>query len=341
VKRILKRTLPALTILAAFAGIGVGTSAASASSPLVSFVGANLTAVSCPSTSHCWAVGTTGEILATNNGGSTWFKQRTPSGVTQLEGVSCPSTNVCVAVSSAATRVEGGTILVTKNGGRSWAVHTSATALAGVTCPSTEDCVAVGGSTIVTTANGGTTWVTRKVPQPVTELGGVSCPSKDVCLAVGGATSGEQGSVDFAVTTNGVKTWKARVAAYGTGADFSGVSCPSTQECFAVGGDILATKNGGATWADQTAVLQALFLAVSCPSSNACFAVGTSSFANDVIYATTKGGRAWKQSLSMARSGPIALNGVSCHSTKDCVAVGGSVIVETTNAGATWERSGR
>ena len=117
--------------------------------------------------------------------------------------------------------------------------------------------------------------------------------------------SGEQGSVDFAVTTNGGKTWKARVAAYGTGADFSGVSCPSTQECFAVGGDILATKNGGATWADQTAVLQALFLAVSCPSSNECFAVGTSSAANDVIYATRKAAAAGSracQSLALVPS---------------------------------------
>ena len=183
-------------------------------------------------------------------------------------------------------------------------------------------------------------WVARTVPQPVTQLGGVSCPSKNVCVAVGGAISGEADSVDFATTPNGGRTWKAELAAYGTGADFSNVSCPSTKECFAAGGDILATKNAGTTWVDQTANLPAVFLAVSCPSTTECFAVGTSSAASDVIY-TTENGRSWEQRLSIARTGPVALNGVSCPSVKDCIAVGGSVIVATKNAGATWEKFSR
>ena len=58
--------------------------------------------VACPSTSTCFAVGTsssaTGVALGTTDGGSTWTILTVPPGVGALDGVACTSMQDCIAV---------------------------------------------------------------------------------------------------------------------------------------------------------------------------------------------------------------------------------------------------
>jgi photosystem II stability/assembly factor-like uncharacterized protein len=56
-----------------------------------------LTAVDCPSTQSCQAVGG-GQSLTTANGGQTWGTQATPSAVAVFSGVACPFTTSCIGV---------------------------------------------------------------------------------------------------------------------------------------------------------------------------------------------------------------------------------------------------
>jgi len=78
----------------------------------------DLNAVSCSSTSNCWAVGGGGTIVATVNGGTTWTAQT--SNTTQtLYGVYCYDNNHCEAGGAA------GTIIGTSNAGATWTTQTS------------------------------------------------------------------------------------------------------------------------------------------------------------------------------------------------------------------------
>ena len=99
-----------------------------------------------------------------------------------LRGVACPRPSICVAVG------EGGTIVRSTDGGRTWRRQPSGTPddfLYGVACPSPSTCVAVGGGgTILRSTDGGRTW--RSQTSGTTNfLFGVTCASPSTCFAVG------------------------------------------------------------------------------------------------------------------------------------------------------------
>ena len=129
---------------------------------------------------------------------------------------------------------------------------------------------------------------------------------------------------------------------YRSGRTFSAVSCPAPRDCTAVGFDatalvpIVATERDG-VWGSAVVMLaspfNAVFTGVSCLSLGSCTAVGYSYEGVDnhdvpqvytPIVATETGGR-WHQVLGVATgatgSGFLA---VSCTSTGNCTAVGGS-----------------
>jgi photosystem II stability/assembly factor-like uncharacterized protein len=72
--------------------------------------------VVCPSPSTCVAVGFSGTLLRSMDGGRTWRRQPNPlSGAWNgLHGVACPSPSTCVAVG------DRGMILRSTDGGRTW-----------------------------------------------------------------------------------------------------------------------------------------------------------------------------------------------------------------------------
>ena len=175
-----------------------------------------LTAISCPSAKDCVAVGMhvhEGNDLAvtTTDGGATWLVRNAPSGVANAIAVSCPSTKDCFVVGNPGP----GTVGATTNGGATWANERILSpvdgALNAVSCPSTRDCVVVGqvfaaGGAgdlgFVATRNGGTSWVTEKVPSGVAGLGTISCPSMKDCFVVA-----DNPAPTVIATRNGGTTW--------------------------------------------------------------------------------------------------------------------------------------
>jgi len=72
-------------------------------------------ALSCPTATTCFAVGST-TILATTDAGAHWARQSVPDGVLDLSGVSCASTDQCVAVGESSASNTDAVVLATSNG---------------------------------------------------------------------------------------------------------------------------------------------------------------------------------------------------------------------------------
>src|SRR5439155_11699563 len=112
-----------------------------------------LNGLRCASSTVCWAVGASGTIRATTNGGTSWSGQ-TSGSANSLSDVACPSTSSCWTVGAT------GTILTTANGGTLWSAQVSGVSnnLNDVACPDTTHCWAVGASGTIRVTTNGTTW---------------------------------------------------------------------------------------------------------------------------------------------------------------------------------------
>ncbi len=235
---------------------------------------------------HGWAVGDSGTILATTNGGASWSVQ--PSGTTSLlYGVSFVDKSHGWAAGA------GGTILATTNGGASWSVQPSGTTtdLYRVFFLDLNHGWAVGyNGTILATTNGGASWGVQ--PSGTTNwLADVIFTDRNHGWAVG--TGGT-----ILATTNGGASWSVQPS--GTTNTLVGASFVDQNHGWAVGGGvalgggsgggtILATSNGGATWIPQANGWVYRFDGVCFTDQNHGWAVGDSG----TILATTNGGASW------------------------------------------------
>lgn len=291
----------------------------------------SLTAVSCPSSSECAAVGVYEQgskemPMAIRWNGTSWSTQTIDmealgADATRLASISCPSTTACATTgsiafgSSAAPRAlalkyNGTTWLLTEEGSyeRSWISFDSMTrpkTLHSVSCPSTQKCVAVGGlvddtgtrRTQVATLSGGSwTAAAGPVPSGATESGlyGVSCTSFSSCWAVGAFT------------------------------DSSGVQRQ------------LVVKWDGTSWSIHSSPTPgdadaSILTSIDCSSASACLAVG--SYAREeegeeesaqIPFAMTFNGSSWSHTeVPLPPEAPASLlAGVSCATNTSCVAVG-------------------
>ena len=272
--------------------------------------------VSCPSSSFCVAVDTSGNAITYN--GSSWSPPQNIDGTVELISVSCPSVSFCLA------KGRDGTV-VTYNGS-TWSAPKTTTeesdALGVVSCASVSFCVAVGPSGLAETYNG-TSWSAPTVLD--SEEGGlnsVSCPSASFCVAVGERS---------AWTYNG-SSWSAptHVEHY-----LASVSCSSPSFCVAVAGGVteedgdVVTYNGS-SWSAPTSVGEGLanpgvsLSSVSCSSASFCVAVDSGA------EAFTYNGSSWSAPTTIT-TGDL----VSCHSASFCVAVESSGDAVTYN-GSSW-----
>ena len=179
---------------------------------------------------------------------------------------------------------------------------------------------------------------TPDVEENIGELSGVSCPGADMCVAVGSSTS-STGNVTLAESWNGT-SWSIQPTPTppgSTNSAFAGVSCATSNACMAVGVDNSQTgKNAalaefwnGASWTVQNPIepdkgqTSDSFSGVSCASPLDCTAVG--------FYDTTTGtatlaegwnGTGWSRETTPNSKNRSQLNGVSCVSSDECVAVG-------------------
>jgi photosystem II stability/assembly factor-like uncharacterized protein len=114
---------------------------------------------------------------------------------------------------------------------------------------------------------------------------------------------------------------------------------------------VVETTNGGQRWRRvyyrQRAFLH--FASIACPSSQVCYLAGSPA----VLMATRDGGRTWHDLRTPVGSTSLAFSSIACPTTRSCVGVGtgctasygcspnafGSVILRTSNGGATWEKT--
>lgn len=278
-----------------------------------------LSAISCPTTADCWAVGGGRGmyIEATTDGGSTWQSQAVPVGTANLLGVSCPSVEDCWAVGEAT--FGAGLILATTDGGSTWVVDAHRTALVdAVTCPTTTDCWALSGTTtgaIVATDNAGASWHLQT--NRTASLGSISCPDTDECVTVGG-----RGAFSvIGISTNGGTTWSWQAPPAKAVSELLSVSCGSASDCW-IGGqgqNILATTDAGVTWSVEPipSAVQDVY-GLSCTTASDCTAAAYSN--RGAILATTDGGISWtSQKVTSLADGPLL--GVSCPASDQCWAV--------------------
>jgi hypothetical protein len=254
-------------------------------------------AVSCPATTHCEAVGSystniqsDGTTLAERWNGTAWAIQSTPTltGGGSLDGVSCPSASLCIAVGNFNN---SGDNLAEEWNGTAWSKQTvpaGSDTLSSVSCPSATYCVAVGATYVdkpYALIWNGSTWKSVSVPAPAGELSGlaaVSCFSASACTATGsGLASGGQNNL--VERWNGTK-WVIQTAPnQGDSSQLTAVSCPSATSCTAIGntggarGATLAEGWNGSTWTIETTPAPNGFSApeaISCTAVTTCISTG-------------------------------------------------------------------
>jgi hypothetical protein len=262
-------------------------------------------AVSCPSRSLCVAVSQSGDVAFSKHpaaGVGAWHVVRTIAGQgVPLLGVACPTASLCVAIDH-----DGGVVAATHpTGGRRAWKRTAIIApskhdpLAGIACPSRAECVAIDSRNdeVVTSHRPGRsgTWTQTAIAAPRTEAyapGAIDCGSPKLCV-IAGTTGGQD---NFVVTSTdplgGRHAWKA------------------TRH--------LPKRTG-------------YLSSISCPSASFCAATG---YESPVIYTTAPqhGGASWHPSYALPSGDDNGPGGVTCRSSKLCVAwdTAGHVITSAT-----------
>ncbi len=260
---------------------------------------------------------------------SGWAVER--SGTTaSLDAVACggdggvPSGFVCWAVGA------GGTVLVSFDGGRTWAAsHAGGAMLRGVACyragTAYDSCLAVGdGGTLLYSLNALSGWTPVGIaPATTRPLNAIAClPGGGRCLAVGDAVA----AVGAPATSRSV--WHqlsipgptGGTCAGGAEACLNGVALASAGQQFVVGGggaiEAQFDAHGGG-WRSQLNLGAGYFTAISCtpgaaPGRGHCLAVGTDpSLAHSRIRFTFDSGATWSAPVAPADGSLPALRGVA------------------------------
>lgn len=278
---------------------------------------ANLNGVFFADANNGWAVGQSGTILRTSNGGTTWVRQtsNTTNWLWRVQFVSATRGWVVG---------DGGTILSTSDGGATWSVQPTPTgqSLRGLSFVNSTTGWVVGTSgRILKTTNGGATW-TRLEANVTNTLYGVS-----FAHALKGWIAGDGIVLS---TSDGGATWSSQPAA---GFTLRDTKFLSETKGFMVGGNgsgaaIRSTTNGGGTW--TTTVRDASpkhYRAIAFGTGSNLWTVGSSG----LIASSADGGVTWS---SQASPSTATLNGVWFVNATAGWAVGdGGVILKTTTGG--------
>ncbi len=228
------------------------------------------TAVSCPSSKACTAVGSneTGTALAESWNGTEWSAHTVPTPSEgehpHLYGVSCSAASECTAVGDYSTgKVTVNDALVERWNGTEWVLQTvpspegaEDTALLGVSCTSATACTAVGDYDVGTSSHAlverwnGTKWSLQKAAVPSEEKNSafeaVSCVAAEECTAVGWYENKAE-RVTLAEHWAG-KEWAVQTTPHPSGnSALAGISCTSSTACMAFGRE----ENGNATIAER------------------------------------------------------------------------------------------
>ena len=280
----------------------------------------HLRAVQFQSAGRGWAVATNGAILATTDGGRTWFAQE--SGVSDwLDGLYFVDGLIGWAVG------QPGVILATQNGGDTWETQASGVTnvLHAVHFVNDLHGWAVGaGGTILATVDGGREWL-RKTSDTTEDLLSVYFVDEKTGWAVG-----KQGVV-LNTTDSGV-SWLEQAS--GVDVDLHSVRFVKESLGWSVGisGVILHTTDKGRVWTKQASGTESPLFDVCFTDELTGWVVGTTG----LILHTTTGGSSWtEQESSVAKKHLWAV-----HFLDERIgwAVGDrETIIGTEDGGLTWE----
>jgi photosystem II stability/assembly factor-like uncharacterized protein len=277
--------------------------------PQVSPTALPLNAVVFVDTSNGWAVGDSGSIIHTMDGGGSWAVQT--SGTTEpLRSVDFVDTVNGWAVG------DSGTIVHTSDGGTTWTIQEGGTdsPLNGVDFVDANSGWTVGGwwdplpySTILHTTNGGATWIVQGSGTD-SPLRGVDFVDLNNGWAVGGALGIGPGPLDdhedIVHTTDGGNTWIPQIGDTMRYPIYE-VDLVDANNGWAVGGwdtpegdyrIIDHTSDGGATWTEVITLTMPL-LDVVFVDANTGWAVGNSWDGGDAILHTTDAGSTWTSQI--------------------------------------------
>ncbi len=329
--------------------------------------------MTCATSERCWAVGTpeaqpaasptsagpppsNPTIVATTNGGRSWFTQPLAIGsAPELNGISCPDIRHCMAVGSGGPGSATAAVLTTDDGGADWTqalAPAGAIVLTGVDCTDAADCTAIAddGTTFwsALSTDFGHSWVREgNLPAAVEDPGQLSCSSDGPCLVTGftPTTAGHaQGAI--ALSSDGGATWTTSQVPAGTGL-LQSVACATPTSCLAGGttsttvsalvpakGALLQSDDGGQTWTAslQTPAIDDIF-GIDCPSSRVCVVVGTNWVGTPAVGsgAAARSGNGGASFTPLATEyTPLALTALACPTPGNCVAVGGDSVARIT-----------
>ena len=294
------------------------------------------TAVSCPVSGTCYAVGQNGLILKTINGGVSWITLDLVNGGPalanfNLTGISCASSQICFMTGNQ------GLILTTADGGQTFQIQNETVngnlTLNAVACQtaSTPACVAVGNNNsvfILSQMNG--FWVQDLAVQ--TEIGPANYNQVSLepgMILISAMTQSGQGVDGLLESLDGGTSFSLiSISPTLAPQGISGIACQSSGQCVADGaGALLVSGDRGLNWYSASvyggATLSGSLTGVSATSDGSFWAYGETGSLYQippVSGGSLPGQVAYPQTLP-GNTVALTVGGVSCQSTELCLAV--------------------
>lgn len=299
--------------------------------------GNSLNAVTCPTESVCYAVGSMTAMVSHAPG---QWSTRLDRAFGTLTAISCPGGDTCYALSNSSASV--GAVLGTADGGATWTRLRPAgsSSLTYISCPTRLVCYVTGtyAGRVIMTRDGGHTWVDTPISfRPVA----LACPTRTVCYAPIDVSQIHSPPPSVAVSTDGGKIWALRPV--GLRGQLWQIACVAENACYVIaftGNDLgtpklLRTANGGNSWRQEAFPEGTYFRggSLACPTASTCYIAGDNGTPPGILLATNNAGKSWVRRAGPA-SRPTAL---ACEDRLHCAAVGaGGAIDRTVNGWVTW-----
>ncbi len=255
----------------------------------------SLSAIACPSSTSCVAIGTnsSGPVVVSITLGATdtFVTSSVVSAVQTWHSIACPTTTECEAVAQGTI----GQVVVPITDGTpgSPQVISGAYSLAAIACPSATTCEVAGEIDANSTPEGAILPITNGVPGTlqqvpgIASLSGIACPSVSSCEAAGsdntqpGEWMDASVSIDLGTTDSFGTVWPMQVVD-GTPA----VACATSTSCVVVSTNVQINNNfnqngtetpltNGFPGETQAAPSTYGLAAAACPSATACIGAGS------------------------------------------------------------------